>query len=129
MSRSRYSATASSSSAGIASTSKLGSKRILDPHDGLLVDEIDHSDELGLRRRWAPVWQEGWLPSRSWIMDNTSIEVRANAVHFVDEGHLGHAISIGLAPHCLALGLDPGDGVEDRDGPVENSQCPARPRW
>ena len=49
-------------------------------------------------------------------------EVRADAVHLVDEADARHVVLVGLAPDRLGLGLDAGDGVEDRDGAVEHAQ-------
>ena len=49
-------------------------------------------------------------------------EVRADAVHLVDEADARHVVLVGLAPHRLGLGLDAGDGVEDRDRAVEHAQ-------
>ena len=52
------------------------------------------------------------------------LEVRADAVHLVHEADARHAVLVGLAPHRLGLGLDAGDGVEDRDRAVEHAQGP-----
>ena len=50
-------------------------------------------------------------------------EVRAGAVHLVDEGDPRHAVAIGLAPDRLRLRLDTCDRVEDRDRAVEHAQA------
>ena len=50
------------------------------------------------------------------------VEVRADAIHLVDVGDPRHAVLVGLAPHRLGLGLDAGDGVEQRDRAVEDAQ-------
>ena len=42
-------------------------------------------------------------------------EVRAGAVHLVDEGDARDAVAVGLAPDGLGLRLDAGDGVEHGD--------------
>ena len=49
-------------------------------------------------------------------------EVRADAVHLVDEAHAGDVVLVRLAPDRLGLGLDAGDRVEDRDRAVEDAQ-------
>ena len=49
-------------------------------------------------------------------------EVRADAVHLVDEGDLGDLVLLGLAPDLLGLRLDAADGAEQRDGAVEHAQ-------
>jgi hypothetical protein len=51
-------------------------------------------------------------------------EVRARAVHLVDEGDPRHAVPVGLTPDGLGLRLDAGDRVEDGDGAVEDAQRP-----
>ena len=48
-------------------------------------------------------------------------EIRAGAVHLVDEGDAGHAVAVGLAPDGLGLRLHARDGVEDRDCAVEHA--------
>ena len=50
------------------------------------------------------------------------IEVRADPVHLVDVGDPRHVVLVGLAPDGLGLGLDAGDGVEQRDRAVEHAQ-------
>ena len=50
-------------------------------------------------------------------------EVRAGAVHLVDEGDAGDAVAVGLAPDGLRLRLDARDGVEDGDRAVEDAQA------
>ena len=49
-------------------------------------------------------------------------EVRAGAVHLVDEADARDVVAVGLAPHRLGLRLDAGDAVEHRDGAVEHAQ-------
>ncbi len=49
-------------------------------------------------------------------------EVRAGAIHLVDEGDPGDAVAVGLAPDGLGLRLHAGDGVEDGDRAVEDAQ-------
>jgi hypothetical protein len=51
-------------------------------------------------------------------------EVRAQAVHLVDEADARDAVLVGLAPHGLGLRLDAGYAVENGDGSVENAQGP-----
>ena len=49
-------------------------------------------------------------------------EVRAEAVHLVDEADARDAVLVGLAPHGLGLRLDAGDTVEHGDRAVEDAQ-------
>ena len=50
-------------------------------------------------------------------------EVRAGAVHLVDEGDARDAVAVGLAPDRLGLRLDACDRVEDGDRAVEDAQA------
>ncbi len=50
------------------------------------------------------------------------LEVGADAVHLVDVGDARDVVLVGLAPDGLRLGLDAGDGVEQRDRAVEHAQ-------
>ena len=50
------------------------------------------------------------------------VEVRASAVHLVDEGDARHAVAVGLAPDRLRLRLNAGDRVEHGDRAVEHAQ-------
>ena len=52
------------------------------------------------------------------------VEVRADAVHLVDEADARHAVLVRLAPHGLGLRLDAGHRVEHRDRAVEDAQRP-----
>ncbi len=53
---------------------------------------------------------------------HTALEVGADAIHLVDVGDPRDVVLVGLAPHGLRLRLDAGDGVEQRDRPVEHAQ-------
>ncbi len=50
------------------------------------------------------------------------LEVRPDAVHLVDERDARHAVAVGLAPDGLRLRLHARDGVEDRDGAVQDAE-------
>ena len=51
-------------------------------------------------------------------------EVRAGAVHLVDERDARDAVAVGLAPDGLGLRLHAGDRVEDGDRAVEDAERP-----
>ena len=51
-------------------------------------------------------------------------EVRAGAVHLVDERDARDLVLVGLAPDGLGLRLDARDAVEDGDRAVEHAQAP-----
>ena len=56
------------------------------------------------------------------IWSKRPLEVRADAVHLVDEADARHAVLVGLAPDGLRLRLDAGDRVEHGDRAVEHAQ-------
>src|SRR5690606_38075350 len=51
-----------------------------------------------------------------------ALEVRAGAVHFVDEADTRDAVLVRLAPDRLGLRFDAGDAIEDHDTAVEHAQ-------
>jgi hypothetical protein len=74
-------------------------------------------------------------PIGSWIGDGIgfelrddlvegAFEVRADAIHLVDEADARHAVLVGLTPDGFRLRLDAGDRVEHRDRAVEHAQRP-----
>ena len=63
-----------------------------------------------------------FAPRRSIIVLHRALEVRAHAVHLVDERDARDRVLVGLAPDGLGLRLDAGDGVEERDRAVEDAQ-------
>ena len=52
------------------------------------------------------------------------VEVRARAIHLVDERDPRNAVAVRLAPHRLGLRLDAGNRIEDGNGAVEHAQAP-----
>ena len=62
------------------------------------------------------------MPSLVRIWFDDGFEVRADAVHLVDEGDARNAVLVGLAPHRLRLRLDAADGAEHADRAVEDAQ-------
>ena len=51
-----------------------------------------------------------------------AVEVRADAVHLVDERNLRDLVLLGLAPHLLGLGLNTADRAVEGDRTVENAE-------
>ena len=51
-----------------------------------------------------------------------AVEVRADAVHLVDERDLRHLVLLGLAPHLLGLRLHAADRAVESHGAVENAE-------
>src|SRR3954451_15758936 len=92
-------------------------------HDRLHPDKIDDPAELALRAD-RQLHRHG---VRAEAVDHRLhglVEVRADAVHLVDERDARDAVLVGLAPDRLGLRLDAGDRVEQRDGAVEHAQRP-----
>jgi hypothetical protein len=80
---------------------------------------------MPLRSASAPIGSctgTGCAPRRSIIGLDRHVEVRADAVHLVDERDARDVVLVGLAPDGLGLRLDAGDRVEQRDGAVEHAQ-------
>src|SRR3954470_13203196 len=89
--------------------------------DRLHPDEVDDADEVGLR----PDGELDRHGMRREAVDHRLdglVEVRADAVHLVDERDARDVVLVGLAPHRLGLRLDAGDRVEQRDRAVEHAQ-------
>src|SRR5262249_20938693 len=51
-----------------------------------------------------------------------ALEISADTVHLVDEGHAGHAVLVGLTPHGFGLRLHAGHAAEHGDRAVEHAQ-------
>ena len=84
--------------------------RSIDAAEAILAaDRQLDGDGIGLRAS-VSIWLE------------RAPEVRADAVHLVDEADPRHAVLVGLPPHRLGLRLDAGDRVEHRDRAVEHAQ-------
>jgi hypothetical protein len=84
-------------------------------------DEVDETPELVLGSH-GNLGRDGRCAQAILHGVDGMEEVRAHAVVLVDEGDAGDVVVVGLAPDRLGLGLDACDGVEDRDGTVEDAQ-------
>ncbi len=51
-------------------------------------------------------------------------EVGPQAIHFINEGQLGHPVAIRLPPNRLRLRLHPIDGIKNPDGAVQDPERP-----
>src|SRR4028119_1948181 len=90
--------------------------------DGPHLAEVDDALELAL----CPYRQLHRHGVRVQPLDHRAhglVEVRAYAIHLVDERYARHAVLVGLAPHRLRLRLYPGNRVEERDRTVEHAQA------
>ncbi len=90
--------------------------------DRLHLDEIDDAGEVVLRAdRDLDRHRIGAEPVAHRLHGRE--EVRAGAVHLVDEGDARHLVLVRLPPDRLGLGLHARDRVEDGDGAVEDAQA------
>src|SRR5207248_2005014 len=89
--------------------------------EGLHLDEIDDASELifGADRKLK---RNGILAElRSDLIDDGD-EVRADAIHLIDESDARHAVFVGLTPNSFRLRLDAAHCAENADGAVENAE-------
>ena len=100
-----------------------GPERLVTVDDGVHPDEIDDAEELVLA---ADGQLDGHRIGLELGLDlrERPLEVRADAVHLVDEAEARYAVLVGLTPHRLGLGLDAGHRVEHRDGAIEDPERP-----
>ncbi len=89
---------------------------------GLLLDQVHHTLEACLD---AYRHLYGYRPRAQALLHHLDgvPEVRADAVHLVNEADPRHAVAVRLPPDRLRLGLDAGDGVEDDHAAVEDAQA------
>ena len=100
---------------------ELGAQLVF-PDQRLHLDQVDDAFEVALAAdRQLDRQRIGAEPVHHRL--HRVEEVGAGAVHLVDVGDPRHLVLVGLAPDGLRLRLDPGDGVEDGDGAVEDAQA------
>ena len=92
---------------------------VVGAHRLVLVGDRLHLDRSMTPRNLSSAPIGSWIatglpPSFVSICSSVALEVRADAVHLVDEADARHAVLVGLAPHRLRLRLDAGDRVEHR---------------
>src|SRR5262249_27559194 len=99
----------------------LRAEGLFEPHDHVLFEEVDHSDEIIFAT-------EGKLQGNgvgSEALANGAddvVKIRAHAVHLVDETDSRDAILVGLTPYGFRLRLHAGDRVEYADRAVQYAQ-------
>ena len=101
----------------------VGAHRLVLVGDRLHPDEVDDAGELVLGAN-RQLNRDGIAAELRDDLLEGPLEVRADAVHLVDEADPRDAILVGLAPDGLRLRLDAGDRVEHGDGAVEDAQRP-----
>ncbi len=100
---------------------ELGAERVVLEVVGLPLDEVDDPLERLGRAPWDLDRGRPGGELRDHHVD-ALLEVGADAVHLVDEGDPGDPVAVRLPPDGLGLRLDAGDGVEYRDGPVQDAK-------
>jgi len=94
---------------------------LVDVGDRLHLDQVDRALELlAHEHRDVERHRLGAEPVLHHLDD--VVEVRADAVHLVDERDARNDVLVGLAPHRLGLGLDAAHGAEHGDRAVEDAQ-------
>src|SRR5436190_2434390 len=100
---------------------EVGAHRLVLVGHRLHANEVDDAEELVLAAD-RQVERDGVAPELAGDLLERPLEVRADAVHLVDEADARDAVLVGLAPDGLRLRLDAGDRVEHRDRAVEDAQ-------
>ena len=91
--------------------------------DGPHLDEVNDALELALGA-YGQLHGNGVRPEPVDHGPDGLVEVGPDPVHLVDERDPRHPILVRLPPYRLRLRLDPGNGVEQRNGTVEHAQRP-----
>jgi len=90
-------------------------------HDLHLPDQVDDPGEQ-LARAERELDRDGLRSEPLADHLEALVEVRAHAVHLVDEDDARHAVAVGLTPYRFGLGLDAAHRVEQGDGAVEHPE-------
>ena len=99
---------------------ELGAQLLVVPDQRLHLDDVDDALEFGFRADRPGDDHRAGAQTIDHHVD-AALEVRAGAVHLVDEADARHVILVGLAPHGFGLRLDAGDGVEHGDRAVQHA--------
>ena len=93
------------------------------PEDGLHLDEIDHADEPVLGAD-GQLNGDGIAAQAGADLVDAAQEVRAGAIHLVDERDARHAVLVHLAPYRFRLRLYARYRAIDGNGRIEHTQAP-----
>ncbi len=99
---------------------ELHALRGLVPEDRLHLDEVDHALEVFLGADGDDDGNGVGLEANLHLVIDL-VEVRAGAVHLVDEREAGHLVLVGLAPDGFRLGLHAAHGAVHHAGAVEHA--------
>ena len=89
--------------------------------EGLLAEQIDDALEVVLQAD-GKLHQHGVAVELVAKLLDDFVRIAAGAVHLVDEGQAGHAVSPHLAVDSQRLGLHAAHGAEDEDRPVQHAE-------
>ncbi len=90
--------------------------------DQLHVDEVNDSGEVrALAIRHLNEHGVAVEPFDDHI--HAALEIRAGAIHLVDEADARHVVAVGLPPHRLRLRLDAGHAVKYDNAAVQHAQA------
>ncbi len=118
---SRYSLAFSTRSAGISTTSNSRAQRLVAPDHGLHLHQVDDALELVFRADGNLNRHRTALQPVHDGVDGV-VEIRAHAVHLIDEADARNVVLVGLPPHRFRLRLHAGDGVEHRHRAIQHAQ-------
>jgi len=97
-------------------------QRLVVVHDLDLADDVDQArEQLARAERQVDRHRLRAEPLAHHL--HAHVEVRAHAVHLVDEDDARDVIAVRLAPHRLGLRLDAAHRVEHRDRAVQDTQA------
>jgi len=100
----------------------VGAQRLIELHAGLHRHQIDDALELVLGSDGKLDRHRAALQAVDDGIDGAK-EIRAHAVHFIDEADARDNVFVGLTPHSFRLGLHAGHGVKHRHCAVEHAQA------
>jgi hypothetical protein len=91
----------------------------LTPNERAILNQIYDADKLVLAS-YGPLKNERRGPQSLTDHLDAPVKVGANAVKLIDKEQTRNAVLIRLPPHCLSLGLDPSNAIEQGDRTVKN---------
>ncbi len=100
----------------------LGAQRLVAPDHRLHLDQVDNAFELIFGADGKLDRHRAALQPIDNRVDRV-IEVRAHAVHLVNEADAGNVVLIGLPPYRFRLRLHAGDGVENCYCAIQHAQA------
>ena len=100
----------------------LRSQRLVPPHPRLHRHQVHDALELVLGAHWDLNGYRAALQPLDDGLDRME-EIRAHAVHLVDEAEARNLVLVRLPPHRLRLRLHASDRVEDRHRAIEHPQA------